>query len=82
MRIVLVGWSDGDWRLYRQPQWIGEVRRQPEAAARPRRHFDIEEDAFRSCLDAWQHDAAGASLQSALARLAHHGATEVAGPIR
>ena len=80
MRIVLVGRSAGDWRTYRQPQWIGEVRRDPTASALPRRHFDIDEDAYRACLDDWKDRAAGASEASALACLARHGAVEVAGP--
>ncbi len=80
MRIVLVGRSAGDWRTYRQPQWIGEVRRDPVASALPRRHFDIEEVAYRACLDEWQLRDAGASEASALDCLARHGAIAVAGP--
>jgi hypothetical protein len=77
IRVVLVGWREGDWRIYRQPQWIGQVRRQPEAAVRPRLHFDIDEDAYKTCLDEWAHAGAGTSRQSALDCLARHGAIEV-----
>ena len=80
MRIVLVSRAAGNWRTYRQPQWMGEVRRDPDAAALPRRHFDVEEDAYRACLDEWDRAGAGASEAAALACLARHGAAEVAGP--
>jgi hypothetical protein len=77
IRIVLVSWGEDDWRIYRQSQWIGEVRRRPEAATRPRRHFDIAEGAFKVCLDEWAHAGAGASRQAALDCLDRHGAVEV-----
>jgi hypothetical protein len=77
IRLVLVGWGEDDWRIYRQSQWIGQVRRQPGAATRPRRHFDIDEDAYKVCLDQWAHAGAGTSRQSALDCLARQGAVEV-----
>jgi hypothetical protein len=77
IRVVLVGWAEDDWRLYRQPQWIGQIRRQPEASARPRRHFDVDEDSYKACLDEWTPAGAGSSRQSALDCLARHGAVEV-----
>ncbi len=77
MRMVLVGWSQGDWRIYRQPQWIGEVRRDPAAVALPRRHFDVDEPAYLACLEEWKQGTAAASLPQALATLARHGAVEV-----
>jgi len=80
MRIVLVGRSGADWRTYRQTRWIGEVRRDPAASALPRRHFDIEEDAYRACLDDWDRGGAGSGEAAAVACLARHGAVEVAGP--
>jgi len=77
MRIVLVGWAEGDWRTYRQPQWMGEVRADPSATARPRRHFDLDESGYAACLADWKGGTAGTSLQAALATLARHGAVEV-----
>lgn len=75
MRIVLVGQSEGDWRTYRQPRWMGEVRKSPELIALPRRYFDIDEAGYRAYLD---EDQGGSDLPTALARLARHGASEVA----
>ncbi len=80
IRAVLVGWKDGDWRLFRQPQWMAEVRRAPEASTRPRRHFDIEEDAFGAVLEAWTVEDGGASLEAATGLLGRFGAVEVTGP--
>jgi hypothetical protein len=79
IRAVLVGWAVDDWRLYRQPQWMAEVRRSPESAQLPRHHFDIEDDAFRVALERWA--AQGASdLQAATELLAALGAVEVVRP--
>ncbi|HEX8201116.1 MAG TPA: hypothetical protein VF590_11555 [Isosphaeraceae bacterium] len=77
LRVVLVGWAEDDWRIYRQLQWIGQVRRRPDAATRPRRHFDIAEEAYQACRDEWTQGAAGASAGAALDCLARHGAVEV-----
>src|SRR4051812_10100165 len=77
IRVVLVGWAEDDWRIYRQPQWIGQVRRSPEAATRPRHHFDVDEDAYKSCLTEWTRAGAGSSLPAARDCLARHGAVEV-----
>ena len=41
IRIVLVGWAENDWRAFRQPQWMAQVRETAEAASLPRLHFDI-----------------------------------------
>ena len=73
IRAVLVGWSNTDWRLYRQSQWMAEVRRTPEASALPRRHFDIEESAFSEALEVWRSDGAGSSLEAALVLLTARG---------
>ena len=77
MRIVLVGWEDQDWRIYRQPQWMGELRAHPEAASMPRRHFDIEEEVYRDLLDRWGPGGLGASPESAASALHAAGAVEV-----
>jgi len=76
VRVVLVGWSDGDWKLYRQPQWMAEVRRDPTASTLPRRHFDLEESAFQQALKAWDREGAGSSLQLALEFLGRLGGVE------
>ncbi len=75
IRAVLVGPHEGTWRLYRQPQWMAEVRRDPSATARPRRIFDIEDDAFPLALEALAApDADGPAILEGL------GAVAVAGP--
>ena len=74
-RVVLVGASPTDWRLYRQLQWVAEVRRRPDAASWPRRHFDLEDAAARRCFQAW--DEARHSEGAALAVLRSEGAIEV-----
>ena len=80
IRAALVGLSEDDWRLYRQPAWMAEVRRSPGLATLPRRHFDVDEPAYRQILDAWPDEGAVSGLGSALAILARFGATEVLGP--
>ncbi len=80
IRIMLVGHAGNDWRLYRQPQWIGEVRRLPGRASLPRRAYDIEESAYNTCRSAWTDSGPGASEAKARAELARHGAVEV--PLR
>ena len=77
IRIVLAERGDGDWRAYRQAQWIGEVRRDPDAALVARRHFDMEQPAYQEFLDASR--AAGHALDrnEAMALLTAHGAREV-----
>jgi len=80
IRAVLVGWSEADWRVYRQPQWIAEVRRSPAASALPRRHFDVDEDAYAAALEAWSTAAAGAGEAAAVGYLVGLGAVEIAGP--
>jgi hypothetical protein len=77
VRAVLVGRSESSWELYRQPQWMAEVRRDPSASELPRRHFDLEETAFARALEIWGREAAGSSLDSALATLNELGAVEV-----
>ncbi len=73
IRIVLAGWSDGDWRVYRQPQWMAQVRLAPEAATLPRVNFDIDEAEYVAALAGWD----GSSRGSALDLLERHGAREV-----
>ena len=80
VRAVLVGWADNDWRLYRQPQWMAEVRRSPEASSLPRRHFDVEETAFRQAVEAWEVERAGSTLSNSIALLERLGATEISLP--
>ena len=76
-RLVLVGWANHDWRIYRQQQWMAEVRRHPEATQFPRRHFDIEDSAFNVVQGLWSLDEAKTSEPAATALLASHGAIEV-----
>ena len=80
IRVVLAGWSDDDWRLLRQPQWMAEVRRSPEAAGLPRKHFDLPEAAFPAVLEAWDRQGARASLGAAIEHLGRFGAVEVPRP--
>lgn len=80
MRAVLVEWSEADWRLFRQERWMGAVRAHPEAAGRPKRYFDLDDDAFARCLGGWNQSAAGVSLESALERLREHAARRVRTP--
>jgi hypothetical protein len=77
IRVVLVGWSENDWRLYRQPQWMAEARRTPEAASLPRRHFDLEDSAFSQAIEAWDRHGAGLNLEAARGRLTRLGASGV-----
>ncbi len=79
LRIVLAEATPGQWRLYRQPQWIGAVRADPGLAARPRHHYDLDEAAYLDCLDAFKRGA-GDSLDEARGCLTRHGAVEVAPP--
>lgn len=73
IRIVLVGWAENDWRTYRQPQWMAQVRNSPEAATLPRFHFDIEEDAYQAVLSDWD----GSGHEPARNVLANRGAIEI-----
>ena len=80
IRVVLVGRPNGLWQLYRQPQWMAEVRRDPTAAGLPRRHFDVPEAAYPLVLKAWDETGAGAGLEAALGLLGRHRAVEVRQP--
>ena len=80
IRVVLVGWSSQDWRVYRQAQWMAEVRRSPEAGQLPRHHFDIGEDGYRLALSAWNDEGAAASFEAAASLLRRQGASEVMPP--
>ena len=73
IRIVLAGWADDDWRAYRQPQWMAQVRVAPEVASLPRLHFDIEEAAYTTALAGWD----GSSRAAAVEVVAGLGAVEV-----
>lgn len=73
IRIVLAGWADNNWRVYRQPQWMAQVRDAPEAASLRRLHFDIEEDAYETALAGWD----GSSRAAAVGVLCGLGAVEV-----
>jgi len=73
IRIVLAVWSDGDWRVYRQTQWVAHLRRTPEAATRPRFYFEIDEAEYVAALAGWD----GSSRELALDLLERHGAREV-----
>jgi hypothetical protein len=78
IRIVLVGWSEKDWRIFRQEQWMAEVRREPSAAGLTRIHFDIDEGEYRTLVDTWAREAHGSNRRTAVDRLARSGAVEVA----
>jgi len=69
IRAVLVGPPGGPWRLFRQPQWMAEVRRDPAAAGLPRHHFDIEESAFGEALETLRRSDAGLDPFAVLDRL-------------
>ena len=73
IRIALVGWGDTDWRSYRQPQWMAQVRQTPEATSLPRLHFDIDEESYVRALGEWD----GSSREAAVALLERQGAREV-----
>ncbi len=77
IRVVLVGWSEGDWRISRQEQWMAEVRLDPASTTLPRAHFDIDEDAYRRLLDSWDAEGPGRSRPVAIGALANSGAIEV-----
>ncbi len=77
IRIVLAGLSDDNWRIFRQTQWMGEVRKSPELATCPRLHFDIDEPAYEDLVRDWVAIGAGASRQAAVARLLAALAVEV-----
>ncbi|MDB5351344.1 MAG: hypothetical protein JWN86_2591 [Planctomycetota bacterium] len=80
IRVVLVGWQDEDWRLFRQAQWMAQIRETPAVASRPRIHFDIEEDAYKTAIRDWDTFGSRASRQAALEALGRHGAVEVRRP--
>ena len=80
IRAVLVGPFDGGWRLYRQQQWMAEVRRDPTAADRPRHYFDVEETAYTQALDALGHSEADPPDLDPFAILERLGAIAVARP--
>ncbi len=71
--IVLAGWADHDWRLYRQPQWMAQVREAPEATQLPRVHFDIAEDAYKGALAEWDSTSRDAAIEA----LTRRGAVQV-----
>ncbi len=73
IRIVLAGWADVDWRIYRQAQWMARVREAPEASTLPRLHFDIAEDAYKAALAGWD----GSSRAAAVGLLRGLGAVEI-----
>jgi hypothetical protein len=77
VRAVVVEWSEGDCRLYRQPHWMAEVRRSPEATQFPRLHFDLEEAEFEQALAAWRREGANTSKDAALGLLRRLGAREI-----
>ena len=77
IRAVLVGYSESRWQLFRQPQWMAEVRRNPQSATLPKRYFDIDEAAYRQVIDDWEPQGAGSSVETALEILGRFGASEV-----
>ncbi len=77
LRIVLAADQDGHWRTYRQPQWIGVVRGNLQAASWPKIHLDIDEGSYQDVLASWERDALGQSRESALKALTDRGAVEV-----
>ncbi len=80
IRAVLVGYSTTEWKLFRQPQWMAEVRRNPQDAGLPKRYFDIEETSYREVLDRWKADGVGSDLDLALKLLSQFGVSEVTRP--
>jgi hypothetical protein len=78
IRVALVEWSEKDWRIFRQEQWMAEVRRNPSASGLTRIHFDIDESSYRTVLETWAREAHGSSRQSAVDRLVQSGAVEIA----
>jgi hypothetical protein len=77
IRAVLVGYSIADWKLVRQPQWMAEVRRNPQSSQLTKRYFDLEETAYRRVLDRWDQEGAGSSLETAVRLLDEFGAIEI-----
>lgn len=77
IRIVLAANSEGDWRTYRQPQWIGVVRGNPAAATWSKIHLDMEESQYQDALAVWEHDGLGQTRESAFHALTDRGAVEV-----
>jgi hypothetical protein len=77
IRIVLVGWAIDDWRLYRQPQWMAQVRDDPQVASYPRLHFDLAEETYQRLLNEWATSQAKSSREAAEALLTERGAVEV-----
>lgn len=77
IRIVLVGWADDDWRVFRQAQWMGQVRETPEAASKPRLFFDIDEAAYAQARGEFERSTARLGRAEAIACLVGLGATEV-----
>jgi hypothetical protein len=77
VRAVVVEWSEGDCRLYRQSQWTAEDRRSPEATQFPRLHLNLEEAEFEQALTAWRREGATTSRDAALGLLRRLGAREI-----
>jgi hypothetical protein len=77
IRVVLVGYSETQWKLFRQPQWMAEVRRDPQASTLPKRYFDIEEAAYKQALDGWNNQNAGSHCVTAVEFLTKLGAIEI-----
>jgi len=56
VRSVLVRDPAGRWRLFRQQQWMAEIRRNVEAASWTKFHLDIDEPIYLQLLkseDQW-----------------------------
>ena len=50
VRFVLACDPSGKWRLFRQPQWMAEIRRNIEAAGWSKFHFDMDESVYLQLL--------------------------------
>jgi hypothetical protein len=78
VRVALVEWSEKDWRIFRQEQWMAEVRRDPSASGLARINFDLDANAYSELVETWTRGAHGSSRRSAVERLLRSGAVEVA----
>jgi hypothetical protein len=77
IRVLLAGWSEGDWRSYRQEQWMAEVRRDPGASGLPRVYFDIPEGDYRAVVRRWRAEGRAFDRAAAIDAMKQAGGVEV-----
>lgn len=73
VRVVMALGAEGVWGVWRQGQWMAEVRRNGAAAGWRKLHFDMDEDLLARLLQtrpAWQ----GLAEADLARQLQHHGA--------